>query len=30
MEVSDQHQTPAALPPDKEHPVHTDWEAGWA
>jgi hypothetical protein len=29
MEVSSQVQAPATLPPGKERPVHTEWEAGW-
>ena len=28
MEVSRQHPTPAPLIPDKEHPLHTEEEAG--
>jgi hypothetical protein len=30
MEVSGQLSTPAALPPEKESPVSTGHEAGWA
>jgi hypothetical protein len=30
MEVSGQFHAPIALPPRKESPVPTGWEAGWA
>jgi hypothetical protein len=30
MEVSGQFHTPAALPPEKQHPLPTGQEAGWA
>jgi hypothetical protein len=30
MEMSGQFHTPAALPPGKELPIPTGYEAGWA